>query len=346
MSREHRASSRRAATLARIACWLPLTETESDHGKKMRRTPLIIAALTAALAVPAGAQAATVGISDQQPGTFTNPQYAPLKMREARYITPYDVMSHPAEKADLDAWLTAARGAHQKILVSFEHSYQGSKAKKLPSIAAYKKELRKFKKAYPFVKEISPWNEVNRKIFRLPDGGYQGQPTYKSPKRVAQYYMAARSVFGSKSTIVGVDLLDQQNVKSTVRYLKSFLRYAKPRPKVIGLHNYSDTNRFSGSRTRAILNAYSGKVWLTETGGIVKLGTSFSYSLSRASKALGCMFTLAKSNKRIQRLYVYQFNPAADPQNARFDAGLINPDGSARPGYAVVKSRKARRCHK
>ena len=61
----------------------------------------------------------------------------------------------------------------------------------------------------------------------------------------------------------------------------------------------------------------------------MKLGTSFSYSLSRASKALGCMFTLAKSNKRIQRLYVYQFNPAADPQNARFDAGLINPDGSA-----------------
>jgi hypothetical protein len=324
-----------------------LTECESDHGKKMRRTPLIIAALTAALAVPAGAQAASVGISDQQPGTFTNPQYAPLKMREARYITPYDVMGNAQERADLDAWIKAARAAHQKILVSFEHSYQGSKAKKLPSVSAYTKELKKFKKAYPSVKEISPWNEVNRKIFPVGDGSYQGQPTYKSPKRVAQYYMAARKVFtGSKYTIVGVDLLDQQSVKSTVRYLKSFLRYAHPRPKVIGLHNYSDTNRFSGSRTKAILGAFSGKVWLTETGGIVKLGTSFGYSLSRASKALGCMFTLAKSNKRIQRLYVYQFNPAADPQTARFDAGLINPDGSARPGYAVVKSRKARACHK
>ncbi len=313
----------------------------------MRRTPLIIAALTAALAVPAGAQAASVGISDQQPGTFTNPQYAPLKMREARYITPYDVMDNAQERADLDAWIKAARAAHQKILVSFEHSYQGSKAKKLPSVSAYTKELKKFKKAYPSVKEISPWNEVNRKIFPVGDGSYQGQPTYKSPKRVAQYYMASRKVFkGSKYTIVGVDLLDQQSVKSTVRYLKSFLRYAKPRPKVIGLHNYSDTNRFSGSRTKAILGAFSGKVWLTETGGIVKLGTSFSYSLSRASKALGCMFTLAKSNKRIQRLYVYQFNPAADPQTARFDAGLINPDGSTRPGYAVVQKRKAARCHK
>ena len=313
----------------------------------MRRTPLIIAALIAALAVPAGASAASVGVSDQQAGTFSNSLFAPLKMKQARYIAPYDVMGNPQERADLDAWIKAARGAHQKILVSFEHSYAGSKAKKLPTVSAYTKELKKFKKAYPSVKEISPWNEVNRKIFAVGDGSYQGQPTYKSPKRVAEYYMAARKVFsGSKYTIVGVDLLDQQSVKSTVRYLKSFLRYAKPRPKVIGLHNYSDTNRFSSSRTRAILNAYSGKVWLTETGGIVKLGTSFSYSLSRASKALGCMFTLAKSNKRIQRLYVYQFNPAADPQNARFDAGLINPDGSARPGYAVVKSRKARRCHK
>lgn len=313
----------------------------------MRRTPLIIAALSAALAVPAGASAATVGVSDQQAGTFTNPLYAPLKMKEARYIAPYDVMGNAQERADLDAWIKAARGAHQKILISFEHSYAGAKAKKMPSISAYTKELKKFKKAYPSVKEISPWNEVNRKIFPVGDGTYQGQPTYKSPKRVAQYYMAARKVFkGSKYTIVGVDLLDQQSVKSTVRYLKSFLRYAHPRPKVIGLHNYSDTNRFSSSRTRQILAAFSGKVWLTETGGIVKLGSSFPYSLSRASKALGCMFTLAKSNKRIQRLYVYQFNPAADPQNARFDAGLINPDQSKRPGYTVVQKRKARACHK
>jgi len=312
----------------------------------MRRIPLIIAAL-AVLAVPAGASAATVGISDQQAGTFTNPLYAPLKMRAARYIAPYDVMGNAQERADLDAWISAARAAHQKILVSFEHSYNGSKAKKLPSTATYTKALKAFKKAYPTVHEISPWNEVNRKIFSVGGGQYQGQPTYKSPKKVADYYMAARKVFsGSKYTIVGIDLLDQNNVASSIRFLKSFLGYAHPRPKVIGLHNYSDTNRFSSKRTRAVLSAFPGKVWLTETGGLVKLGTSFSYSLSRASKALGCMFTLAKSTSRIQRLYVYQFNPAPDPQTTRFDAGLINPDGSKRPGYTVVQKRKARACHK
>jgi hypothetical protein len=159
--------------------------------------------------------------------------------------------------------------------------------------------------------------------------------------------MAARKVFpGSKYTIVGLDILDEQNVNKTVKYLQSFLRHASPDPKVIGFHNYSDTNRFSTTRTKRVLAAFRGKVWLTETGGIVKLGRSFPASTSRASKALGCMFTLAKSNSRIAALFVYQFNPPADPATADFDAGLINPDQSLRPGYDVVKTRKARSCHK
>jgi hypothetical protein len=311
----------------------------------MRRI-LPLAILTAALAFPASGQALVVGVSDQQASTFTNPAFGPLKLKAARYITPYDVMDSPADRAALEGWLMAARGAHLRILISFEHSHRGSKARTKPSVAAFTREMKKFHKAFPYVKEISPWNEVNRCQFRLPDGTYQGQPTCRDPKRVAQYYMAARKVFRG-ATIVGIDLLDQNNVKPSISYLKTFLRYAKPTPTVIGLHNYSDTNRFSSQRTRAVLAAYRhGKVWLTETGGIVTLGTSFPYNVNRAKKALGCMFTLAKSNKRLSRLYIYQFNPAAHPQTDRFDAGLINPDGSARPGYAVVKARKASACHK
>ena len=261
-------------------------------------------------------------------------------------------MDDPASKAQLDAWLTAARGAHQKILVSFEHSHRSnSRALKAPSVAAYTKELKKFKKAYPFVKDISPWNEVNR-CHALRDGSVQGQPTKicslsTGPKLTAQYYMAARKVFtGSKYTIVGLDILDEQNVNKTIKYLKSFLSHASPDPKVIGFHNYSDTNRFSTTRTKRVLQTFRGKVWLTETGGIVKLGSSFPFSTSRAAKALGCMFSLAKSNSRINALFVYQFNSPPDPSTAFFDAGLINPDNSLRPGYDVVKNRKARSCHK
>jgi hypothetical protein len=318
----------------------------------MRRTLLPIAALIAALAVPASAGAYTLGVSDQQASTFTSPLFAPLKFKVARYIAPYDVMESPQDKANWDAWYTAATAAHQKILISFEHSHRSnSRALKAPSVAAYTSELKKFKKAYPKVKDISPWNEVNR-CHALRDGSVQGQPTKicsltTGPKLTAQYYGAARKVFkGSTYTIVGLDILDEQNVNKTIKYLKSFLRHASPDPKVIGFHNYSDTNRFSTTRTKRVLQAFRGKVWLTETGGIVKLGTSFPFNTTRAAKALGCMFSLAKSNSRIAALFVYQYNSPPNPTTAFFDAGLINPDGSQRPGYNVVKSRKARACHK
>src|SRR5215207_287284 len=310
----------------------------------MRRILIAIAALCAVLAVPAAAGAYTLGVSDQQAGTFTNPLFAPLKFKAARYITPYDVMDSPADKAALDGWITAARADKQRILISFEHSHRGARAKTLPSVAAYTKQLKRFKKAYPFVREISPWNEVNRKISKRSDGSYQGQPTWNAPTRVAQYYMAARKTFPGK-TIVGIDILDENNVNRTIKFLQSFLRHASPDPTVIGFHNYSDTNRFSITRTRRVLQTFRGKVWLTETGGIVKLGSSFPFSTSRAAKALGCMFTLAKTNSRIQRLYVYQFNPAHRPSDT-FDAGLINLDGTPRAGYAVVKDRKARACRR
>ena len=159
--------------------------------------------------------------------------------------------------------------------------------------------------------------------------------------------MAARKVFKGSQPIVGLDILDEQNVNKTIKFLKSFLRYASPDPKIIGFHNYSDTNRFSTTRTKRVLATFHGKVWLTETGGIVKLGTSLpGQHESRAAKALGCMFTLAKSNSRITRAVRLPVQRGAGSADRDFDAGLINPDGSKRPGYDVVKSRKARSCHK
>src|SRR4051794_27909996 len=316
----------------------------------MRRTLFVVIAIVAVLvALPSGAGAAktryTLGVSDQQASTFSNRLFKPLKFKAARYITPWDVMSSRADRAQLNAWLFGARVTKQRILVSFEHSHRGKRAKTLPSVKAFTAAMRKFKKAYPFVREISPWNEVNRKLHPIGRGQYQGQPTYRNPKRVAQYYMAARKVFTQKRTIVGIDLLDAQNVGPALSFLRRFLAAPHPDPKVIGWHNYSDTNRFSTSRTKQVLRAFRGRVWLTETGGIVKLGKSFKRSQTRAAKALGCMFTLAKSNRRIQRLYVYQFNAPHNPRTAQFDAGLINPNNTRRPGYKVVQKRRARRCH-
>jgi hypothetical protein len=97
-------------------------------------------------------------------------------------------------------------------------------------------------------------------------------------RRLAQFYMAARKVFGKRTTYVALELLDEQNVNKTITFMRKFLRYAKPRPTVLGFHNYSDTNRFSQTRTKRVLRAWGKTVWLTETGGIVKLGRAFTFS--------------------------------------------------------------------
>jgi hypothetical protein len=307
----------------------------------MRRLLIPLAFLIAMMAVPATGHAYTLGVSDQQATTFTNPLFDALKFRSARVITSYDVMDSPADLAHAQAWIAGARAKNQRILVHFERSHRAGRERRLPSVAEYKREITKFHAAFPDVKEIGVWNEVNRCQSRT---RVAGQPTCGKEKRLASYFKAARQVFRASGTrIVALDVLDEQNVSKTVSVIRRFKRFAGSRATILGFHNYSDTNRFSTTRTRRVLAAWRGQVWLTETGGIVKLGRSLRTSTSRAAKALGCMFTLAKSNGRIARLYVYQFNPAHSASDD-FDAGLINRDGTIRPGYTVVQRKRARSC--
>src|SRR4051794_6775961 len=312
------------------------------------RRPLAVLAVLSLAAVPAGASARyKIGISDQLARTFTSPLYAPLHLSLARYITPWDVMSRPADHAKLIEWITAAEAAHQRIVVAFQASQTPGHQREIPSAAKYTKAIKAFHSAFPEIKDIQPWNEANRCQRRV-GSAVLGQPIChigRGTKAAATYYMAARRVFrGAK--ITGLDILDQANVNPAVAYIRSFLKYAHPRPKIWGFHNYSDTNRFSSARTKKLLKAtHSGEVWLTETGGIVEFGKGFPYNQKRAAKALECMFTIAKSSRRITRLYVYQYNGVLKHQST-FDAGLINPDNTPRPGYQVVKKRKAGPCHR
>ena len=138
---------------------------------------------------------------------------------------------------------------------------------------------------------------------------------------------------------MALDVLDSTNVNSTIKYIRTFQKYAKKgNPRIWGLHNYSDTNRFRNKGTKAVLKVVKGDLWLTETGGVVKFGSSFPFDEQRAAKALDYLFKkLAPSNKRIKRLYLYQWSGAE--RAARFDAGLLGPDGLPRPGYFVVRKK-------
>jgi hypothetical protein len=313
----------------------------------LRRPLALLGALSVLLVAPAAAPAAvTVGISDQTPSTFASPIFPDLKSKVARYIAPYDVMTDPAQLEKLRAWVAGAQARNQKVLVHFEHSRKSNTlGGRAPSAKAYERALKAFKKAFPSVREIGVWNEANRK--RDNRRGI-GQPTAGKPKLLATYYKVARKVFpGSRYKIVALDILDENNVKPAVKLLTQFQRAIGSklsRSMILGFHNYSDTNRFSTSRTKAVIKAFKGKeVWLTETGGLVQFGRSFPYDEARAARAIGCMFTLARSNKKIKRLYVYNYNAPFNPNDV-FDAGLVGKDGQKRPGFLAVVSRKATGC--
>jgi hypothetical protein len=307
-----------------------MTDGTARSARRGRRSAAVLAALAlGVLAAPAAAPAAaTVGFSEQQPAMFYDPLFQELGVRHARLIVPWNTARDVRARREVDAWMFAARLANVVPLVSFNHSRRCfARTCKLPGAAQYTRAFRAFRARYPWVREYSPWNEAN----------HFSQPTYRKPRAAATYYnIARRACNGCK--IVAADVLDQGDA---AWYLHNFLRFAKGRPRIWGLHNYSDTNRFRSRGTARILRTVKGVIWLTETGGVVKFGRAFPFSPSRAARATSYMFRLAKLNRRISRLYIYQWTGA--PRNARFDAGIISPNGKPRPAYYVVRKRIGRR---
>jgi hypothetical protein len=248
-----------------------------------------------------------VGISDQSAAMFDQPRFQALGVKRVRYLVPWDVFKHPAQLAEADTFLNKARDARIEVLLTFTARrgcftgrYSRAKACRAPSPSAFDREFRRFRARHPQIKVYSPWNEVN----------HVSQPTYKNPRRAAQYYNVVRKRCRG-CTIVAADVLDSSNVTS---YLRTFRRYANGSPRRWGLHNYSDVNRKRSRGTTAVLRAVPGEVWLTETGGIVKFGKDFPYSESRAANRLRYMFSLADRydsrrsgmKSKITRLYPYQ----------------------------------------
>ena len=313
--------------------------------------PLFAAlALAAAVAVPVNLLAAPVaegsshstgrksgasvitGIGDEHTAMFYSRYWQQLHMHITRYITPYDVAAHKRELNEARAWIETATAAHQEILIAFYHSEQTPMG--MPSPALYKKDVTKFLKLFPQIHEYQAWNEANR-------GLIPHMLQSPSPMQSALYYRELRSIAHGR-TILGLDILDSYDIGPTLRYISQFKsdlgKLRIPMPHIWGFHNYSDTNRFQATRTKAVLAAVPGELWLTETGGVVQYGTDFTNKhgagLRRAALALGYMYKLAYSSPRIKRLYIYDWTGAGP--RARFDAGLTDARGRPRQGYVVV----------
>jgi len=299
---------------------------------------LLLAVLVAAR--PADA-AYRVGIGEHSPAMFSTPAWQSLGLKRVRYVVAWD-WARTGALAEVDTFMNAAGANGQDVLVTFGahagcfdgHRYSRSNVCRAPSASAYRRAVRTFDDRYPWVRTYSAWNEVN----------HISQPTFTRPRLAVRYYGVLRRESRRRHfRVVAADVLGTSNMH---RYLRSFLRYAPGRPRLWGLHNYQDVNNRTSADTRTMLETVPGEVWMTETNGIVKFGDSrqWPYSESRAARCTRWMFRLADRyatrrhgmRSKITRLFVY--NWFGGPPGAHFDAGLVDPDGTPRLAYFVLRA--------
>lgn len=272
------------------------------------------------------------GVGDESIEMFGNPLWAQLHTKIVRYIAPYDAVAHSYSLDKARLFIREAQAHHEQVLVAFYHSEYSPLT--LPSVAQYQRDVQKFVKRFPYVRQYQSWDEANR--------GYIPH-ALASPSAVAaaKYYQALLRVCKG-CTVIGLDVLDAQNIGPTLEYISEFKReigrLRTIMPKIWGLHNYSDINRLESWRTRELSRALGGQVWLTETGGIVQFGGAFpnrrGSGLTRAAKVLKYMFAVAASQPQVKRLYIYDWTGGT--ASTRFDAGLMNAHDQPRAGYIVV----------
>jgi hypothetical protein len=289
------------------------------------RPRIFFICLLGALACAGPAQATRWGMGIAA-SDMTSPLFRDLGLRDVRLVTAWDAVFTDRER--LDEWLHAARVNGLRPLVAFNHSAADicPAPCAAPSLRRYRRARAAFHRRYPWVTQLSPWNEAN----------HGTQPTARRPELAARYSRVARSVC-PRCTIVTADVLDSHNMK---RWMKRFLRALGRPPEIIGLHNYSDVNHLRSTATRTLMRMTHARIWLTETGGVVTLRAHGDVSPLRervAAVALNYLFDMVRSQPRIERVYLYQWRRVQ--RFDLFDAGLLRTDGTPRPGYVVVRDR-------
>jgi hypothetical protein len=281
--------------------------------------------LTVALAAPAAAKAPIVGVGDQHATMFADPSFQKLGVKHSRYVLNWDWYRSPGDVQYTHDWMNAAQASGVRPLVAFNRNWLAANGhRKLPSLSLYRKSFRLFREQFPWVTDFAAWNEAN----------HTAQPTYKKPRMAARYYNAMRRDCRS-CRIVAADVLDG---KDMLPWINKFKRYA-PSARIWGVHNYKDANDATGS-TKQLLRAVKGQVWLTETGGILRLKPADGsrggrkHTKAHQAKAVKRVYKIAKSSRRITRVYFYEL---AKKKGNRWDSAFLERNGKSRPSYTALR---------
>jgi hypothetical protein len=306
----------------------------------LRRAAVAAIAATIVLACAttrAPASRVTIGMGEQWPMMFSDPYWERLGLRDARVLADWDALSYRRQTAALDAWMASARASRTRVMLSFKYSrhnggYGGTRG--FPTPREFRTAFRAFRKRYPEVHAWTVWNEGNH------GHGFSS----RHPGRVARLFdVAVRNC--PRCRIIGADVLDIPNM---IPWVQAFVRHARERPRLWGLHNYLDARRRTSFGTRALLAATRGHIWFTETGAWLlrrryepgKPVQEYRRSGRDVARSTRHVLRLACISRRIRRVYFYHWQ--APSFVTTWDSGFINARGRPRPAYRVLR-RQVRR---
>ena len=203
------------------------------------------------------------------------------------------------------------------------NKYKKTKACKAPSISAYKKAVKGFRKEFPYAKTFAPWNEVN----------HVSQPTYKKPKLAAKYCKAMKSVVQEVHDPRGRPARPAQHRQLPAQVPEGVegqgpdlgpaqLQGRQP-PQEQG--HPARPARHQGPA----LADRDGRPGAVQDVGLQVL------AVSAPPRRRSTCSSSPRSTSAIKRIYVYRW--FGEPRSARFDAGLVGPNGADAPGPEAVQ---------
>jgi hypothetical protein len=298
-------------------------------------TALLVAmAVAASAAAPARAGAmmdvpqwtgVEIGIADQKPHMFVDERFVDLGIRHARLAVGWDVLTNPRSAEELQTWLAHAEATGVEPLISFMHS-RGANRRALPSPLRMRREFRRLRELYPWVTTYATWNEAN----------HCGEPLCHRPKTAAAYYRVLRRECPT-CTILAPEVLDMPGMGKWVR---QFTRYLGFTPRLWGLHNYVEANRFKTSRLRELVRVTRGaEIWLTEVGGLVRRDNGSTTAIPEGARHAGDVTRfifddVVQRIPEITRVYIYHWNSSS--RRDTWDSALIAPGGRERSALHVL----------
>lgn len=291
---------------------------------------LAVAAVAFGALAPAAGAKVRVGIGQQTPELFASPYWFALKSPDVRYITPYDTVTDPGQLQKLDPWMAAATRAHARVVIGFRSSLKSARLTRvLPTPAQYRTAFLAFRKRYPQVKDFIPWNETN----------HPTALTGPRPYRAAQYFnVVAKNCRGCN--VAAGDVLDISNMES---WIAKYKRSLTVKPKIWSIHNYHDANARTSRGVARLMRVTTGQIWMTETGGVVKMRVSDgrkvtrrNYGTTKAAAATKYVLDLSRLSRRITRIYLYHWS--APRIFTTWDSALMDARQRPRPAYKTLRS--------